>query len=93
MNVSDIAIATVAAAAISATAAVIVAFIAHKHNTYTPRDASLLDAVNNPSVDCSGNMATSVVSHKRLELFSLYFSHSGAGATGLDPLQGLFAPA
>lgn len=35
----------------------------------------------------------SVVSHKRLELFSLVFSHSGAGATGLDPLQRLFAPA
>ena len=35
----------------------------------------------------------SVVSHKRLELFSLCFSHSGAGAAGLDPLQRLFAPA
>ena len=29
----------------------------------------------------------SVVSHKLLELFSLVFSHSRAGATGLDPLQ------
>jgi adenine-specific DNA-methyltransferase len=36
---------------------------------------------------------TSVVYHKRLELFSLCFSHSGTGATGFDPLQGLFAPA
>ena len=35
---------------------------------------------------------TSVVSHKRLELFSLIFSHSWSSATGLDPLQGLFAP-
>jgi len=34
----------------------------------------------------------SVVSHKRLELFSLIFSHSGASATGLDALQRLFAP-
>jgi hypothetical protein len=29
---------------------------------------------------------TSVVSHKRLELFSLCFSHSGAGAAGFYPL-------
>ena len=35
---------------------------------------------------------TSVVSQKQLELFSLIFSHSGTGATGLDPLQRLFAP-
>jgi len=35
----------------------------------------------------------SVVSHKRLELFRPVFSHSGAGATRLEPLQGLFAPA
>jgi monoamine oxidase len=35
----------------------------------------------------------SVVSHKRLELFSFVFTHSGAGAAGLDPLQCLFAPA
>ena len=34
----------------------------------------------------------SVVSHKQLELFSPVFSHSGAGATGLDLLQRLFAP-
>ena len=32
------------------------------------------------------------MSHKRLELFSLIFSHSGAGAPGLDALQRLFAP-
>jgi hypothetical protein len=38
------------------------------------------------------NSQASVVSHKRLELFSLIFSHSGASATGLDPLQRLFAP-
>jgi hypothetical protein len=36
--------------------------------------------------------SSSVVSHKRLELFFLVFSHSGAGAAGLDPLQRLFAP-
>jgi len=35
----------------------------------------------------------SVVYHKQLELFSLVFSHSGAGATGLDLLQRLFTPA
>ena len=34
----------------------------------------------------------SVASHKRLELFSLIFLHSGAGAPGFDALQGLFAP-
>jgi hypothetical protein len=34
----------------------------------------------------------SVVSHKRLELFSLIFPHSGTGTTGLDPLQRLFTP-
>ena len=45
------------------------------------------------SATTSGNSYASVVSHKRLELFSLVFPHSGAGATGLDPLQCLFAPA
>ena len=35
----------------------------------------------------------SVVSHKRLELFSLCFSHSRTRATGFDPLQCLLAPA
>ena len=39
-----------------------------------------------------GSLIVSVVSHKRLELFSLIFSHPWAGATGLDPLQRLFAP-
>ena len=33
------------------------------------------------------------MSHKRLELFSLYFAHSRTRATGFDPLQGLLAPA
>ena len=33
------------------------------------------------------------MSHKRLELFSLCFAHSWAGATGFDPLQCLLAPA
>ena len=39
----------------------------------------------------NGRVPTSVVSHKRLELFSLIFPHSGASATGPDSLQGLFA--
>jgi len=39
------------------------------------------------------SVAASVVSHKRLELLSLCFSHSGAGAAGFYPLQRLFAPA
>ena len=41
----------------------------------------------------AGSTVTSVVSHKRLELFFLVFSHSGAGASGFDPLQSLFASA
>lgn len=40
-----------------------------------------------------GIMTPSVVSHKRLELFSLCFPHSRTGATGFDPLQRLLAPA
>ena len=45
-------------------------------------------AMNRPS-----GVIASVVSHKQLDLFSLIFLHSGSSATGLDPLQGLFAPA
>ena len=42
--------------------------------------------------DVHARVGASVVSQKQLELFSLIFSHSGTGATGLDPLQRLFAP-
>ena len=49
------------------------------------------------SARCSGRPAessdkyASVVSHKRLELFSLAFAYFGAGATGLDGFEGLLA--
>ena len=45
-------------------------------------------AMNRSSAD-----RLTVVSHKQLGLFFLIFSHSGTGASGLDPLQRLFAPA
>ena len=48
---------------------------------------------NQPCLSGSMMAITSVVSHKRLELFFLVFSHSGACAAGLDPLQCLFAAA
>jgi len=51
-----------------------------------------IDALVRDSVPEGRSTKTpSVVSHKRLELFSLSFSHSGAGASGLDSLQRLFA--
>ena len=37
--------------------------------------------------------STSVVSHKRLELFSLVFAYSRPSAAGLDYFERLFAPA
>ena len=44
------------------------------------------------SLPVSSAFPSQLVSHKRLELFSAVFWHSGVGATGLDPLQRLFAP-
>jgi hypothetical protein len=55
------------------------------------RSAPLLPGQEHARAEGSHQGEASVVSHKRLELFSLVFPHPRLSAAGLDRLQRLFA--